>query len=46
MIETYLNTIPMQTTDQETGDNKNYWTPGGKDACQEEVIKKNHKLNK
>lgn len=36
MIETYLNTIPMQSTDQGTEDNKNYWTPG-KDACQEEV---------
>lgn len=39
MIETYLNTIPMQSTEQGTEDNKNYWTPG-KDACQEEVKKK------
>lgn len=42
MIETYLNTIPIQSTDQGTGENKNYWTPG-KDACQEEVFKKKKK---
>lgn len=41
MIETYLNTIPMQSVEQVTGDVKNYWTVshGKKDACQEEVIR-------
>lgn len=40
MIETYLNTIPIQS-EQVTEDGKNYWTvsQGKKDACQEEVKK-------